>query len=566
MATLPSAKATSDDSGAGVGLAGDYICILSCSPLGTANDIQIFNAVQDDLDRFGDCDGVDAASHIVEITRKPYMRGKLATATEGALGPIDTRGVSGTSVVSFSGTPTDEEDIVVKVVNGGTVGVNGITIKTSRDGGDTWGGTIRLGTATAYAIPRTGLTVAFGAGTLVAGDVAKAKGFGPTFDGAGLTAMFTALFAHPQKPRALLLCGEAAAGSDIDAIITEIEAFESARGRHTVVIHSLRDRYTDAVTRGVADIDFDAADTITRSAGSFVADGWKVGMVVTISGTANNNGTGHVVSAVTASVLTVGAAPGLATEANVATAVLVGSEPLATWRSAIASIVSATPATSKVSEKVVVTGGRARRRSRLNGAKKRRPASWPFACAMMAHDIHISPAKVENGALGWTIHGDDNQLREHDERVHGGLLDARIASLTTFDEKPGIFVSLPVTLAEEGRPFSRLPIVLVGQLGCTVAKRATTEKLNGNYILSPTTGRLLESEARRIELYVQTQINNALLNAAMPEGKRASGAVFTLGRTADLRVPGAIVTWELDLTGLGYIEHFEGRVRVGGAS
>lgn len=565
MATLPSSTVVLDESGAGVAVTGDLICIMSCSELGTANQVRTFTKVQDDLDTFGRCDGVEFAAHLVEVAKCPYMRVKLATATAGAIGPVDTRGVTGTSVITFTGTPLDEEDIVLDVVTGGTIGTAGIVIKVSRDGGKTYGGLIRLGTANTYAIPGTGITANFAAGTLVANDRALCKAFGPKFDGAGLTAAFAALAAYPRKPRVILLCGEADDGTDVDSIITEVEAFETTHGRHTVVIHSLRDKHPDVVTKGVADVDFDGtADTITRGTGSFVTDGWKVGMVVTISGTTLNNGTGHVVTNVAASVLTVSSTPGLVTEANQAAVVLVGSEPKATWRAAIEAIVSATPSTSKVSEKVMVTGGRARRRSPINAARKRRPAAWPIAIAEMAHDIHVSPAKVENGALaGWSIHSDDGTLEEHDERIDGGLLGARIAGLRTFNEKPGVFCSLPVTLDEDGKPLSRLPVVLVGQLACTVAQRSLVEKLSGEYVISPTTGRLLETEVRRIEAYVQTQINIALLTRG-PEGQRASSAVFTLARDTDLRVPGAIVTYEIALTALGYIENFSGRVRVGG--
>lgn len=565
MATLPSSRVVLDETGAGVAVAGDLICVLSCSELGSANAIRTTTRVQDTADEFGRCEGLEFAGHFVESTGLPYMFGKLATATAGAIGPVDTRGVTGTSVITFTGTPLDEEDIRIECTTGGTIGTAGIVIRVSRDGGKTYGGNIRLGTANSYAIPLTGVTAAFAAGTLIAGDFALAKCFAPKFDGAGLTAMFTALATYPRKPRVILLCGEADDGTDVDSIITEVEAFESAHGRHTVVIHSLRDKFADVVTKGVADIDFDGtADTMTRGAGSFVTDGWKAGMVATIAGTTLNNGTGHVVTNVAASVLTVSSTPGLTTEANQSTVVLTGTEPKATWRAAIEAIVSASPATSKVSEKVVVTGGRARRRSPINAARKRRPAAWPLAIREMAHDIHISPAKVENGALqGWSIHADDGTLEEHDERIDGGLLGARITSLRTFNEKAGVYVSLPVTLDEDGKPLSRLPVVLVGQLACTVAQRACTERLNGNWILDDN-GRLIEREVRRIEAYVQSQIDIALLDASLPEGQRASSAKFTLSRDTDLRVPAAVVTYEVDLNTLGYVEHFSGRVRVGG--
>jgi hypothetical protein len=68
------------------------------------------------------------------------------------------------------------------------------------------------------------------------------------------------------------------------------------------------------------------AHTITRAAGSWITDGFTVGMRPTSSGTASNNATHSAITAVTALVLTV--ASGLTTEASVSATITVPSGKL----------------------------------------------------------------------------------------------------------------------------------------------------------------------------------------------------------------------------------------------
>lgn len=57
-----------------------------------------------------------------------------------------------------------------------------------------------------------------------------------------------------------------------------------------------------------------SADTITRSTGSFITDGYKVGMIVTIAGTSSNNMTTGPIASVSATVLTFGSTTSLTNE------------------------------------------------------------------------------------------------------------------------------------------------------------------------------------------------------------------------------------------------------------
>lgn len=123
--------------------------------------------------------------------------------------PIVTHGTAqsvqftgtGTSVITTTLDSTngawDDYYVVFSVVNGGTVGVAGITFQLSLDAGRTFGPVLALGTATTYAIQNTGITLNFtsSGATLVTGDVAKFQTTAPAWNTAGIQAALNALAA-----------------------------------------------------------------------------------------------------------------------------------------------------------------------------------------------------------------------------------------------------------------------------------------------------------------------------------------------------------------------------------
>lgn len=117
-----------------------------------------------------------------------YTSGGTATFT----GTVQSG--SGTSVMTFTGTPYDDYFPLVTITTGGTVGTNGIIFTVSLDAGRLTGPSIPLGTATTYTIAQTGLTINFeNAKTLVAGDTARCSTMGPQFAVAGVQACLSAL-------------------------------------------------------------------------------------------------------------------------------------------------------------------------------------------------------------------------------------------------------------------------------------------------------------------------------------------------------------------------------------
>jgi hypothetical protein len=87
----------------------------------------------------------------------------------------------------------DDYYVVFKVIVGGTRGVAGVLFQVSLDAGRNFGPQIPLGTATTYAIPNTGITLNFGAGTFVAADVATFGTIAPAWNTAGVLAAINTL-------------------------------------------------------------------------------------------------------------------------------------------------------------------------------------------------------------------------------------------------------------------------------------------------------------------------------------------------------------------------------------
>lgn len=146
---------------------------------------------------------------------------KLTTAAAGSASAVTFTG-TGSSAVTVSGAAYDTSYVVFKVVTGGTIGVAGITFQISLDAGRTFGPVIALDTASSYAIPQTGVTLAFAAGTLVANDTATFATTAPAPNAAGVTSWLGAMLASPYA--AAGWGSMIVAGSRTGADVTSVQA------------------------------------------------------------------------------------------------------------------------------------------------------------------------------------------------------------------------------------------------------------------------------------------------------------------------------------------------------
>lgn len=129
----------------------------------------------------------------------------------------------------------DQYFVRMRCLTGGTIGTAGILVQFSLDAGRNYGAPVTLGTATSYYIGSgvlntptvggTGITMAFGAGTMVAGDYWQFGTVAPTWNDVGVEAALAAFFASQyavQGVGSIHIVGTCA-GGDISAIQTSLQ-------------------------------------------------------------------------------------------------------------------------------------------------------------------------------------------------------------------------------------------------------------------------------------------------------------------------------------------------------
>lgn len=311
MPSLPRARTRVSDQPGSLASGSDIVCVLAPVPEGADMQPRMFSSVSAALDLHGYAEGLEFMGAHFEDTGFPVYFVGLPIETAGVISRRNTAGNTGSSVVSVSGDCLTEHKGVVTVVAGGTIGTDQIVLSVSIDGGRT-SKRVRLGTGNAYTLPYIGPALAFGAGTLVTGDIVITwEGSGPRCDSADLAEARANLAAELQLFRDGILIGDVTTAEEATALLTQVNAYETENDRFTLFRCNTYDRQP---TREIAPhsirmvpgaLTFETTgDTVTRAAGSWLADGVAVGDVVVFTGTASNNAT-HTVEAVTDTVLTV---------------------------------------------------------------------------------------------------------------------------------------------------------------------------------------------------------------------------------------------------------------------
>lgn len=171
--------------------------VLGCSSSGTSL-VPFATTVASKLtDQFGYGPMPEAAG-LVCSAGGTVIAQRLPIVAAGTAKAVQKVG-SGSSVVTttLDGTVGAFDDYFVEVLvaTGGTIATAGTQIQISLDAGRHFGPLINLGTGVTYAIPNTGITLNFAAGTLVAGDTYKLQTIAPQWDISGVQAAIAALAA-----------------------------------------------------------------------------------------------------------------------------------------------------------------------------------------------------------------------------------------------------------------------------------------------------------------------------------------------------------------------------------
>jgi hypothetical protein len=152
--------------------------------LGTANHIDV-----------GTTGASISISALGTIVAGDFISFTLTAPILASAGELDVSFSGSSTPTTHSGThPNDDYEAYLEIVNGGTIGVDGITLRWSLDGGRTLSAVTALGTANFFVFPNSGGTrVDFSSGTVDAGDHLSFPTVAPRWNNTELGTALTAL-------------------------------------------------------------------------------------------------------------------------------------------------------------------------------------------------------------------------------------------------------------------------------------------------------------------------------------------------------------------------------------
>jgi hypothetical protein len=298
-------------------------------------------------------------------------------------------------------------------------------------------------------------------------------------------------------------------------------------------------------------------DTITRSRGSWLTDGFRVGNILTVDGTVGNDVTTDAITAVTALVLTLNTTDLIAESIRASLVTLTAGETKAQW----IARVDAEFANIDGQPRLDLSAGRGAFPSLYSGWLRRVPAGWLASVREYQHDLHVATWRKDLGPLGADLFDADNELVEFDERVDGGALAARFTCLRTWANGPrGAFVAMSLTRAGDGQLASLTNNEAVINDGCNTVQQATENAIGRSFILNA------DGTASKESLSLWASEVNADLElellSSRGEGPRASRAVWTPNPADVYNVPEPLSTGTLELLLNGIVHSVSTQVRI----
>lgn len=636
---LPSATTTVRDQAGAAATGLDVVCIFTPCAVSADYVPRQLGSAAAVYAQHGYCEGVEYAALHAAKARKPFLVCGLPIVTVGAVSRVDKSGNTGSSVATVTaggtGILAEHEGMVVVDHDAGTavtIGTDQVRLKYSLDGGRTFK-SYRLSTASSFTLPYVNGTVSFAAGTLKGGEtVITWFGSAPRSDSAGWALARAALAAQQKGFRSIMLMGDVQNSTEANAFNTQLDTYETANERFVYGRVGVLDRLPQAAkskTRvnmtGAPTITFlevgASGDTITRSSGSFISDGFEAGDTITVTGAVAsagiNNVTG-VIASLTATVITLGTtdlvnegpisgvsitaettltfaevgATGdtitrskgswltdgfrvgdkivvTGTASNNITAVatltavtatvltldtddlaaeVIGSygvtitagQTKAAWMAAIDSAFAAVDAHFRIS----LSAGRGRVLSPFSGWLSRRPAGWAASLREYQHDLHRTTWRKSDGPSDFDLFDAAGNLVEWDDRVDGEAASAaRFTALRTWANGPlGSFVALSLTRATEGSLLAHTSNVAVVNLCCTTVQLNTEDAAIGVDLDLNADGTATADSLATIKKQVDNALSQVLLVNKLGEGKRASAASWTPDATTLFNVPTPVLT------------------------
>lgn len=364
-------------------------------------------------------------------------------------------GSSSTVTVTVDGTNGcwDKNFVMVKCTTGGTRGTAGIFFQVSLDAGRTFGSPIALGTAVTYIIPRTGVQLNFGVGTLVAGDYWRFTCTPPSGNTAGYQAALNALQASQY---ALVGWGgmhlvEGVSGATATTLQSYLGGSPDGTG-------GLASQYT--YTRMIVDVRDAASPTAWGGSGETEA-AWMTAIETDYSAT---------------------------TAVRICAAAGDYNMP-----SAYPNPAAGTPLY----------------RRNLAWALDPREAVIP----VQRHAGRVVDGPLGNIVVNPTSDPTDGFVY-HDERLVPGLTPARFCAAKTRVGKQGYFIDQPNLMAGTGSVYTILPLGAVMDVGCRVVFQTAQEEIDEDVRLQPN-GTLYDSDRLAIQNDCLNAVNTNMTNVGM---------------------------------------------------
>lgn len=205
------------------------LAICAGSSTGTVNTPGSYSRSDLAVSAFGYGPLTDFGAYDISIANAPFLAVKANCTYPGSYGTITKSLLAGSSTVVAGGTaPFDRYNVGVTIVNGGTIGVTGITYTYTLDGGNTTSGIQALGTGTTLTIPNSGVSFTIGAGTLITGATWSVFTERPLMNDTDITNSMTALGVTRLPFEGVLL--DCSAGSSTVGLIDTILSGWEGRG------------------------------------------------------------------------------------------------------------------------------------------------------------------------------------------------------------------------------------------------------------------------------------------------------------------------------------------------
>jgi hypothetical protein len=236
--TLPAVNITQIDGALGVTppSSGKLLAIVGVAEQGPTDTPAAFARTKDVVSTFGKGPMPEFAAYALKTFGRPVVLVRTGQSVLGTHSNLNVAGVTGTSVVTIDDgdeTPNDDYEPYMRVTKGGTIGVAGIELLWSLDGGRTLSARTALGVANTFAVPGAGgIGYDFGAGTLVAGDFWTSRATAPRWNTTELGSALTALKNTTHNWGLVLVAGpiDAAAFDELEVQMTGLMAAGKFRG------------------------------------------------------------------------------------------------------------------------------------------------------------------------------------------------------------------------------------------------------------------------------------------------------------------------------------------------